>query len=77
MTGETKGTARPVSSPLEAAPKFEVAIKMAPTITVEHTENLEDMIKRYILVEDWDDVAPRELPDIGIKKNSELPGSCG
>uniref|UniRef100_A0A7S1ZPY8 Uncharacterized protein n=1 Tax=Ditylum brightwellii TaxID=49249 RepID=A0A7S1ZPY8_9STRA len=73
MTGETKGTARPVNSLLEAAPEFEVATKMAPTITVEHTENLEEMIKRRILAEDWDDVAPRELPDIGIKKNGELP----
>eukprot|EP00957_Ditylum_brightwellii_P157575 11993513-Ditylum_brightwellii.AAC.1 len=73
MTGETKGTAHPVNSLLEAAPKFEVATKMVPTITVKHMENLEEMIKRHILAEDWDDVAPRELPDIGIKKNGELP----
>eukprot|EP00957_Ditylum_brightwellii_P101554 7739898-Ditylum_brightwellii.AAC.1 len=73
MIGETKGTAHPINSLLEAAPKFEVATKITPTITVKHTENLEEMIKRHILVEDWDDVAPCELPDIGIKKNSELP----
>eukprot|EP00957_Ditylum_brightwellii_P000988 79057-Ditylum_brightwellii.AAC.1 len=73
MTGEKKGTACPVNSLLEAAPKFEVATKMAPTITVEHMEILEEMIKRRIWAEDWDDIAPCELPDIGIKKNDELP----
>mmetsp|Transcript_5719 Transcript_5719/g.8814 ORF Transcript_5719/g.8814 Transcript_5719/m.8814 type:complete len:801 (-) Transcript_5719:46-2448(-) len=74
MVGESKGTSRPVNSLLEATPEFEVATKMAPLITVEHTENIEDMIKRRILKEDWDDVAPRELPDVGWnKKRGELP----
>ena len=74
MTGESKGTSRPVNSLLEATPEFEVATKMAPLITVEHTANLEDVIKRRILDEDWDDVIPRELPDIGWnKKRGELP----
>jgi U3 small nucleolar RNA-associated protein MPP10 len=32
------------------------------------------MIKRRVLAEDWDDVIPRELPDIGLnKRNGELP----
>jgi len=74
MVGESKGTSRPVNSLLEATPEFEVATKMAPLITVEHTENIEDMIKKRILKEDWDDVAPRELPDVGWnKKRGELP----
>ena len=74
MTGESKGTSRPVNSLLEATPEFEVATKMAPLITVEHTANLEDVIKRRILDEDWDDVVPRELPDVAWnKKRGELP----
>jgi U3 small nucleolar RNA-associated protein MPP10 len=74
MTGESKGTSRPVNSLLEATPEFEMASKQAPTITVEHTVNLEEVIKKRVLAEDWDDVAPRELPDIGWnKKRGEAP----
>ncbi len=74
MTGETKGTSRPVNSLLEGTPEFEFASKQAPTITIEHTTNLEDAIKKRILAEDWDDVVPRELPDVGWhKKRGELP----
>lgn len=74
MTGESSATARPVNSLLEATPEFEVVNKMAPVITVQHTENLEDVIKRRVLNEDWDDVIPRELPDVGWhKQRGELP----
>jgi U3 small nucleolar RNA-associated protein MPP10 len=74
MRGESKAMARPVNSLLEGTPEFEMASKQAPTITVEHTMNLEDVIKKRILAEDWDDVVPRELPDIGWnKKRGEAP----
>lgn len=73
MLGEAKGSQRPADSLLEATPLFEGASKSAPIITVEHTESLEEMIKARILAEDWDDVIPRELPDIGMKKDGELP----
>ncbi len=74
MTGEAKGTQRPTNSLLEVTPTFEFATKMAPMITVEHTLSIEDMIKNRILAEDWDDVVPRELPDIGLaKRKGELP----
>ncbi len=74
MVGEAKGTQRPTNSLLEVTPTFEFATKMAPIITAEHTESIEDMIKRRILAEDWDDVVPRELPDIGLsKRKGELP----
>ena len=74
MIGEAKSTQRPTNSLLEVTPTFEVASKIAPIITAEHTESIEEMIKRRILAEDWDDVIPRELPDIGLsKRNGELP----
>eukprot|EP00934_Nitzschia_sp_Nitz4_P009426 Nitzschia sp. Nitz4//scaffold170_size48074//7445//9766//NITZ4_007101-RA/size48074-processed-gene-0.18-mRNA-1//-1//CDS//3329538628//9416//frame0 len=74
MTGETNATSRPVNSLLEGTPEFEMASKQAPTITIEHTENLEEIIKARILAEDWDDVVPRELPDVGWnQRRGELP----
>ena len=74
MTGEAKGEQRPKNSLLKSTPDFEVATKMAPIITVEHTQSIEEIIKKRILEEDWDDVVPRELPDIGLgKRKGELP----
>mmetsp|Transcript_10952 Transcript_10952/g.23698 ORF Transcript_10952/g.23698 Transcript_10952/m.23698 type:complete len:883 (+) Transcript_10952:124-2772(+) len=74
MKGESKGTERPTNSLLDSTPEFEVANKMAPIITVEHTASIEDMIKKRIIDEDWDDVVPRELPDVGLgKRKGELP----
>lgn len=74
MSGETRSNLRPVNSLLEGTPEFEMASKQAPTITVEHTVDLEEAIKKRILAEDWDDVVPRELPDVGWhKKRGELP----
>jgi len=74
MLGETSAKKRPENSLLESTPEFEFATKQAPIITQEHTESIEEMIKKRILAEDWDDVVPRELPDIGMnKRNGELP----
>jgi U3 small nucleolar RNA-associated protein MPP10 len=74
MKGESKSTSRPVNSLLEGTPEFEMASKQAPIITVEHTIDLEEAIKQRILAEDWDDVVPRELPDISWnKKRGEAP----
>jgi U3 small nucleolar RNA-associated protein MPP10 len=74
MRGETSGTARPTESLLDSTPEFEVATKQAPLVTVERTMNLEEIIKKRILNEDWDDVVPRELPDVAWnKKRGELP----
>lgn len=74
MVGESTSTSRPVNSLLEMTPEFEAASKRAPLITVEHTADLEEVIKQRIISEDWDDVIPRELPDVGWhKKRGELP----
>ena len=74
MRGEITGGTRPENSLLEGTPEFELAAKTAPVINVQHTENLEDAIRRRILEEDWDDVIPRELSDInGANQKGELP----
>lgn len=73
MKGETTSVGRPVNSLLGATPDFEVASKLAPVVTIEHTESIEEMIKGRVLNEDWDDLIPRELPDIGWNaKRGEL-----
>ena len=68
MLGEAKGTNRPSDSLLDATPEFEVAFKPPPIITAGHTADIEEVIKKRIVEEDWDDVIPRELPDIGASK---------
>jgi U3 small nucleolar RNA-associated protein MPP10 len=74
MKGETTSSDRPINSLLDSTPEFEIATKMAPVVTVEHTASIEEMIKKRVLEEDWDDVVPRELPDVGWhKKRGELP----
>jgi U3 small nucleolar RNA-associated protein MPP10 len=74
MIGEANGAARPVNSLVESTPEFETATKAAPVITVEHSLSIEDIVKKRILVEDWDNVVPRELPDVGWNmKRGEVP----
>jgi U3 small nucleolar RNA-associated protein MPP10 len=67
--GEVTGKARPMDSLLETNLEFEHAGKVAPVITQEYTEELEAMIRRRILKEDWNDVLR--------KKESDLPGYTG
>jgi len=74
MRGESKSSSRPTNSLLEGTPAFDMASKQTPVITVQHTVDLEAVIKKRILSEDWDDVVPRELPDIGWnKRRGEAP----
>mmetsp|Transcript_22882 Transcript_22882/g.47010 ORF Transcript_22882/g.47010 Transcript_22882/m.47010 type:complete len:904 (+) Transcript_22882:114-2825(+) len=74
MMGEAKGAERPADSLLDSTPEFEVAFKPPPILTARHTADIEEMIKRRILEEDWDDVVPRELPDIGLRnRKGEAP----
>lgn len=68
MMGEAKGTNRATDSLLDSTPEFEVAFKPPPILTAEHTTSIEEMIKKRIIDDDWDDVVPRELPDIGANK---------
>ncbi|GKY99391.1 hypothetical protein MPSEU_000893800 [Mayamaea pseudoterrestris] len=74
MVGETGSMERPVNSLLDLTPEFDVASKLKPVVTVEQTADLEEIIKQRILKDDWDDVAPRELPDVGWhSKRNEPP----
>lgn len=74
MMGEAKSTSRPADSLLDSTPEFEVAFKPPPILTAEHTADIETMIKKRVLDEDYDDVVPRELPDIGAhKRGGEAP----
>ena len=73
MMGEARGTNRAVDSLLDSTPEFEVAFKPPPILTPQHAANIEEMIKKRIVDEDWDDVVLRELPDIGGRKRGEAP----
>ena len=68
MMGEARGTNRATDSLLDSTPEFEVAFKPPPILTPQHAADIEMMIKKRIIDEDWDDVIPRELPDIGAHK---------
>ena len=76
MMGEAAGSDRAPDSLLDSAtggstPEFEVAFKPPPILDpAEHAADIEEMIKKRIIDEDWDDVVPRELPDIGTKRGS-------
>ena len=56
LTGEVSSRERPVNSLLEATLEFEHATRTAPVVTEEHTESLEEMIKRRIRDANFDDV---------------------
>ena len=64
----------PSNSVLQYTPEFESASKSNPIITQEHTSTIENMIKLCVLGEDWDDVTPRTLTDVGpMRGEDEAP----
>ena len=50
---------------LQSTPTFELASKAKRIINQEHTSTIENMIKIRVLREDWGDIIPRALPDVG------------
>ncbi|KAJ0404023.1 hypothetical protein ATCC90586_001321 [Pythium insidiosum] len=81
LKGEVKSGARPENSLLEAVLDYDRPVKVAPVITTEVSVALEDMIKKRILEDDFDDVirkfAPNEedekkkLVDVSMEKSKE------
>lgn len=63
MRGEVTATARPTDSLLQEDLEFEHVAKLAPTITVDVTQSLEDLIKKRIKDRAFDDVerVPEEI----------------
>ncbi|KAI0386802.1 Mpp10 protein [Hypomontagnella monticulosa] len=62
MSGEAKAVDRPMNSLLEEDMDFEHVGKPVPVITAEVSESIEDMIKRRILAQEFDEVIKRR-PD--------------
>lgn len=62
MSGEAKAVDRPMNSLLEEDLDFEHVGKPVPVITAEVSESIEDMIKRRILAQEFDEVIKRR-PD--------------
>lgn len=62
LTGEAAATERPMHSLLEEDLDFEHVGKPVPVITPEVSESIEDMIKRRILAQEFDEVIKRR-PD--------------
>ncbi|KAJ1769961.1 U3 snoRNP protein [Coemansia sp. RSA 1813] len=65
MTGEVTSSARPKDSLLGESLEFDYVQKPVPVVTQEATQTIEDMIKRRILNEEWDDVERKK--DIQVK----------
>lgn len=81
LKGEVKSSARPENSLLEAILDYDRPGKVAPVITVEVSVALEEMIKKRILEDDFDDVIRKfagneqdmknKLEDVSMEKSKE------
>ncbi|EQC42676.1 hypothetical protein SDRG_00404 [Saprolegnia diclina VS20] len=80
LKGEVKAAARPENSLLEATLEYDRPTRVAPTITVEVTQALEEIIKERIREDQYDDVirkfavnenAQREVADLSMEKSKE------
>ena len=66
LSGEVSAAQRPQHSLLEQDLDFEFIGKPAPVITTEVTESIEEMIKRRILANEFDDVVRRQPDDAAV-----------
>eukprot|EP00736_Rhodelphis_marinus_P007439 Rmarinus@m.23957 len=69
MQGEVSSKQRPQNSLLEVPLDFDFAAKLPPVVTQVHTLSLEDLIKKRIKDQHFDDPAPRiqDAPDGRVK----------
>ncbi|KAH0372181.1 Mpp10 protein, partial [Aureobasidium melanogenum] len=70
LSGEARATDRPVNSLLEEDLEFERVGKPVPVITAEISESLEELIKRRILAEDFQDIIRRRPDDLATGSSS-------
>jgi U3 small nucleolar RNA-associated protein MPP10 len=68
MSGEIASIRRPVDSLLAENVEFDHGVKVAPVITQEVTLSIEDLIKKRIKEESWDDVIRKKAPKKPKKK---------
>lgn len=81
LKGEVRSTARPENSLLEAVLDYDRPVKAAPVITEEVSIAVEEMIKKRILEDDYDDVIRKfagneedqknKLEDVSMEKSKE------
>lgn len=64
LQGEARAADRPMNSLLEEDLDFERAGKPVPVITAEVSESIEDLIKRRILAQDFQDIIRRRPDDL-------------
>ncbi|KAL0942629.1 U3 small nucleolar ribonucleoprotein MPP10 [Colletotrichum truncatum] len=69
LTGEASAVERPVNSLLEEDLAFEHLGKPVPVITAEVSEGIEDLIKRRIIAQDFDEVL-RRRPGADLPENT-------
>lgn len=70
LSGEARAADRPKHSLLEEDLDFEHAGKPVPVITAEVSESIEEMIKRRILAQEFDEVIKRRPDSLGYKSDT-------
>lgn len=70
LSGEARAADRPMNSLLEEDLEFERTGKPVPVITAEVSEGIEDLIKRRILAQDFNDLIRRRPDDLATGKDA-------
>ena len=70
LAGEARAADRPMNSLLEEDLEFERAGKPVPVITAEMSEGIEDLIKRRILAQDFQNIIRRRPDDLATGKDA-------
>ena len=77
MRGGAGGKDIPFNLLLQSTPEFESASNAKPIITQKHTSTIENMIKLFVLGEDWDAVITCAITEVGSRRGKdEAPDIC-